>query len=454
MFLSALALVHTVVRRMLINGIRAAFLLLATGLILGYATLRYGGVLPADWNLCVVALGVVLAVAYMPVGRDSESAPVDWRLYAPVLIIPFWALLQTLPLPLGLVAILSPERAALATPLLRFDPHLAWVPLSIRPEATLQYALRYLAFGAMFLIARDLMWRMPGRQWMIAVPPLVIALFEAGLGMVQDASGAANTIVSGTFVNRNHFSAMLEMCLPFAVAAILGFAPRGIRAVGACAGALVATLLFAAIGMSLSRGGFVIALISVLLLASLHAFTRLRGSARTFTIGGSGLAVVFAAFWLASGRLLDRMATPSPGEASLDDRLRFWKEAVHVIVAYPVFGCGFGGFVSAVMPYRAAAVTRTLEFAHNDYLQFLAEGGIVAFALAALVAWVVALTVWRGIFQQRVTRRRELAIACGVALFAGIFHSGVDLITYVPATGMLLCWVAGMAAGLEFDRTR
>lgn len=433
--------------------IRASFLLLSISLVLCYTTLRYGGVLAADWNPCALAVGLILVCGYLPIGRDYSSAPTDRLLYLALLAIPIWALLQTVPMPLSWMAHLSPERAALARPLLRFTPNPGWIPLSIRPEATLQYALRYLVFVATFLFTRDLMWRLPHRQWVIAVPPLTIAIIEAVIALLQYSGGGPNVLISGTFVNRDHFSAMLEMCLPFALGAIFGFAPRGSRALAACAGAAVAALLFAAIALSLSRGGFFIALGSLLLLACLHAVTRMRGTAKAVTIGASLFAVFVAAVVFASGGLLDRLAAESHGDLPWNDRLLFWKETAHVIARYPIFGCGFGGFVSAVTPYRAASPTLTLDYAHNDYLQFLAEGGIVGFAMAAIVGFLIVHAAWRGIFGQRSAKRRGFAISCGVALFAGMFHSGVDLITYVPATGMLLCWLAGMAAGLRFDVT-
>jgi O-antigen ligase len=430
---------------------RAAFLLLSTGLILGYASLRFGGVLPADWNPCVLALGLVLLVAYMP--GAAVTAPIDRLLYAAVLAVPAWALLQTVPLPVSWIAVLSPERAAMTNALLRFDPHPGWIPLSVRPEATLQYALRYMALSATFLVTRDLMWRLPGRQWLIAMPPLVIALLEATVGILQD-SGATRVPVSGTFVNRDHFSAMLEMCLPFAAGAVFDFAPRGPRALAACAGACAAAVLMIGITLSVSRAGFFIALASLLVTAWMFAVTRLRGTARVMAVPGILVASAGAAFVLAPGQLLERMlASPamSPDGPWLGDRLLFWKEAMHVVAAYPIFGCGFGGFVSAVAPYRATAVTRTLDYAHNDYLQFLAEGGVLAFAFAAIAGAIVARAAWHSLAGRREMRHRGLAVGCVVALAAGMFHSGVDLITYVPATAMLLCWIAGMVAGLEFD---
>src|SRR3569623_152879 len=138
---------------------RVAFLLAGAGLILGYATLRYGGVGTYDWNLCAIALGFLLAIGYL--GRNGAPAPGSPLLYAAIFAIPLWAFLQTIPLATGLVSVLSPERIALAKPLLHFGPMPASLPLSIRPDASLQYALRYLAFGAAFLIARDLMCACP-----------------------------------------------------------------------------------------------------------------------------------------------------------------------------------------------------------------------------------------------------------------------------------------------------
>src|SRR3569833_2381559 len=368
---------------------RVAFLLAGAGLVLGYATLRYGGVGTYDWNLCAIALGFLLAIGYL--GRNGAPAPGSPLLYAAIFAIPLWALLQTVPLPAGLVSVLSPERIALAKPLLRFGAMPGSLPLSIRPDASLQYAIRYLAFGAAFLIARDLMWRLPARPWLIALPALAIALAEAIIGLIQNAAGS-NTIVSGTFVNRDHYSAFLEMCLPFAAGAVFIFKPRGIRAVSACVGAAVAALLLAAIAMTLSRAGFVIALFSLVLQAWNNGAIRMRGVRRAFTLGASLTGAVAGAALQASGALLDRVGSLPTG-----DRTLFWKEALRVVAAYPFTDCGFGAFGSAVTPYRQTAEIRTLDYAHNDYLQILAEGGVIPFIFAVIVCAIVIRAAVRGV---------------------------------------------------------
>lgn len=434
--------------------IRATFLLLITGLILGYSALRFGSVVTADWNICVLALGTALLIGYFPLGRGAVSAPVNRLLCFALFAIPLWALAQTIPLPVAWASILSPERAALAKPLLRFAPVPSGLSLSIRPEETLRYALRYFAYGAMFLVARDLMWRMPDRQWLIALPVLLVAMAEAAIGLIQNATGNPNTQVSGTFVNRSHFCAMLEMALPFAICMIFNFAPRGVRALAACAGAGIAALLFAGIAASLSRGGFLVALFSVACVTVLNVIRKSRGAGRIFLLFGAIVTIGAGGVFLVSGRLLERISSASAGELPLADRVLFWRETLRVIAAYPLTGCGFGGFVSAVTPYRASSLLRTLDYSHNDYLQFAAEGGLIALIPALIVGAFLARTLWRALVSQTFRRRGQFAIACASALCAGLLHSGVDLITYVPATGLLVCWIAGIVAGLEFGESR
>jgi O-antigen ligase len=87
----------------------------------------------------------------------------------------------------------------------------------------------------------------------------------------------------------------------------------------------------------------------------------------------------------------------------------------------------------------------TVDYAHNDYLQVLAEFGVFG-AIAGLV-FVLRLfyrSIRGALFTPSIDQR-YLAIACIASFVAILLHSVVDFNMYVPANGMVFAWVAGIA---------
>jgi hypothetical protein len=64
-----------------------------------------------------------------------------------------------------------------------------------------------------------------------------------------------------------------------------------------------------------------------------------------------------------------------------DTRKQIWKESLPLVAAYPITGCGLGAYESCFLAYKKVAPGYTVDFAHNDYLQVMAEFGLPAFAL-------------------------------------------------------------------------
>ena len=58
-----------------------------------------------------------------------------------------------------------------------------------------------------------------------------------------------------------------------------------------------------------------------------------------------------------------------------------WKDTTRLIADYPIFGCGFGAFESCYQRYQTGAIFSTIDYAHNDYLQVMAELGLLAFVV-------------------------------------------------------------------------
>ena len=117
-----------------------------------------------------------------------------------------------------------------------------------------------------------------------------------------------------------------------------------------------------------------------------------------------------------------------------------------MVKAFPLTGCGLGGYESCFMRFKAVVPMYTANFAHNDYLQIMAEMGIPGFLLGLVL---VLRIFWNGIRQAQSNaglNERYLALACTGSLTAILLHSFVDFNLYMPANAMLMAWVLGITA--------
>ena len=76
-------------------------------------------------------------------------------------------------------------------------------------------------------------------------------------------------------------------------------------------------------------------------------------------------------------------------EQTTENRLPIWKDTVHLVRAYPLFGIGAGNFFPALLRYQNAALDLTWTHAHNDYLQWLSELGLVGSLLGGVLLCAV-----------------------------------------------------------------
>jgi len=88
----------------------------------------------------------------------------------------------------------------------------------------------------------------------------------------------------------------------------------------------------------------------------------------------------------------------------------------------------------------------TADFAHNDYLQVLAELGIVGFAAGLVFVLRILIGVGRKVLYAHSIDERCRSIACVAAMTAMLLHSLVDFNMYVPANAMVFAWIAGVAS--------
>jgi O-antigen ligase len=289
--------------------------------------------------------------------------------------------------------------------------------------------------------------------WLLAAPLVIIASLEAILGLSQFYLTAGQIPAHGTYVNRNHFAGLLEMALPFALMYSVAVLRRNryrwsspLRpALVACAGFSIAALLLLGTLHSLSRMGFVCAVFSVLF-CGVFSFS---GVKRLVPV--AALAALLFVF-LPSDQLIERFGDLDFSDGlSRQDRLQLWRETLPLIAAYPVFGCGLGGYESAFMPHKISYPLVTDDYAHNDYLQSLAELGLVGFLIVATLIAAVLFQGIRAALRHATPDGRALATACVASIAAILLHSTVDFNLYIPANALVLAWISAIASAAMFS---
>lgn len=275
-----------------------------------------------------------------------------------------------------------------------------------------------------------------------------------------------------TFVNANHQALYFGMLLFLAVGMVLR-PSRGARGPGPPGGAVAdglpgtgtaARVLFAggalilgvAIALTASRAGALSVTLGVLVVVALALRARSRSPLPLV------LAAAVAAFagyvgWLGADRLVARFAILAR-EPAADARWGIWESTLRLVSDAPVMGAGLGAFQDAIQTYRPPGVSDRwlVDYAHNDYLQLLAEGGLVGCAifLGAVGRW--GWFVVRGWEGRRDPFVRGLVMGGLGAVTAAAGHSVADFGLHMPANALVLAAILALvpaAVTLRFHRT-
>jgi O-antigen ligase len=439
---------------------------LLLAIVFAGSVLAFGGVITTAYVL--MEAGVV-AAAILCFWRGWQRIP---RLAVLVLaVIVGVPLLQLVPLPAGLTALVSPNRGLFAAQLLSpFSPPSAYLALSLNPHATEAAVCKLIAYALAFLVGHKLAVR--GRGSILLRTLVIVGLFEACYGLVQYLAGWQYIFTyrkvfgiddaTGTYINHNHFAGLLEMVLPFVLAGVLFRRPQraelGVKrkllaAISSesssrlLSQAMVFAVLCLALVFSRSRMGIAAGVSGLLLVGGLHILRRRRRSAVALLLV---LLVIPAsyAFWVGLEAVTSRFEMLGYAGAMERDRLPIWRDSLGAIRDFKWMGTGLGTYDWAAMHYQTSFLSNRYEHAHNDYLEFAAEIGIPAAALLFAGLWALVLRAARTAVRASHRSAAILAAGSAGALAAILLHSVTDFNLQIPANALLFCWVAGTAAGV------
>jgi O-antigen ligase len=313
---------------------------------------------------------------------------------------------------------------------------------SASPLASQQEWLRWAGILALAFAAAEIV-ASPRRLKMLVsalgVAGVVISLF--GITQYLTSNGKIYWLVEpsqggwifGPYVNRNHFAGLMELWIPLALGLALAPESTFFRRWMWCLGALV---MGTAVALSGSRGGLLAVGIEVALLVLVAAALRGRRA-----LMGIGLALATAGLMVAllgRGELFERykesLQLPRlQQEEAAARRLDAWRGSVEIFKQHPVLGSGLDTFVTHFPAVRTFSTDKIWTHAHNDFLQFLAETGLVGVALGGWILTAGGREAWKNLRRTRGTATGVIlaAVACACAGF--MLHGWLDFNFHVPA---------------------
>ena len=263
---------------------------------------------------------------------------------------------------------------------------------------------------------------------------------------------------SGTYISRNHLGGFLEMLLPLGLAYTL---TSRLKAVSKVFLGYASLVILAGIAATISRGTYVSTVIALLLFFGVLLFHR------TYRLPSLALLVALlaaGAYYLPSSFPIQARLRPmlaGEGRMEADSRVLLWQAALRIWQENPWWGVGPAHYDYRFRQFRPAEIQLRAGWAHNDYLNALAEWGVVGTVLVA-AAWVLlglgVFKTWpfvrgkpKGLGDERNSNRFAFVLGASLGLAAILAHSVVDFNMHIPANAVLaIVLMALLSSHLRF----
>ena len=403
---------------------RLIFFVLCAAIVL--TTLAYGTVHPPLVGLFWIsaALIAVLWTIDALLGGKLRFSPN--LLQIPLLAAALFGMLQIIPLGANAIS-LNPYETRLATwhfaaLLIYFAALLCFVDTPRRMRFLVNLITIFGFAFALFAILQNLL-----------DPTRIYGVYER-----------AGALPFGSFVNKHNAAAYLEMCAALPLGLLFSNAvEREKRLLYVTAAALIGIALV----MSGSRGGLVSFLAMLIFLAVTSGETRTtRGLFIKIGLAAALVAAIVGGTILIGGdSALTRVAESANSSDPTSSRVQIWTTTLEIIKHYPVFGTGWAAFPVAYPQFDPMNGSERVEQAHNDYLQILADAGIVGAIIGAFFVFQLFRAGFRQIESSN-SFRRAVAVGALAGCFAVLVHSIFDFVLHTTAVSLLFLALAVLAA--------
>ncbi|GEM_PF-6503115 len=270
------------------------------------------------------------------------------------------------------------------------------------------------------------------------------------LGVLPHDWWRPRQFMASTFVNHNHFAAYLELIFPagclVCFAAPLKPVERFILAVSSF-------LVGIGIVLSCSRGSW----LSLLIASGFGlAWFAARGKKIRWNRRSAGMALVSLAvfgFLVSQPPVFSRLLSLLNAQAdpSVQMRPAMWRGTWDLIRENPWTGQGVGSFVFDFPRHRPAGLYRLINYAHNDYLQLVAEQGLVGLLIIVAIASLLFRRIVRLVRLSQTPWKQAFGIGGLMGLISLALHSLIDFPWHIPAVAFQASALAGLLTGMVYS---
>jgi len=260
-----------------------------------------------------------------------------------------------------------------------------------------------------------------------------------------------------TFVNHNNLAGMIILGFFLGVGLTMGLKKsKGELTTEAFARVAIMLLplgvLLIALGFSLSRSGWIAAILAGMAFLLYHGFTSNWKRFRLYL--GPALALItagiIASLLMSKGEIQKRAGTlnaflkdPSSG-LTLSGRKMIWHSTMGMIGDHPLVGVGPGNYWLEYPRYRAPGDFFGEHHAHNDLLQLAAETGVIS-SLIMVSIFGAGFVLWRRRYRHEMSKfKRRVSMGVVFGMLGFILQDQVDFHFYIPGLAFYFLALAAL----------
>ena len=352
------------------------------------------------------------------------------------------------------------------------------------PGSTFQYLMLGIAYCLLYLLVTGLV-RTRKRISLVLGVLVFSGVFQAFFGTFMTLSGMEWLVLeakqfhighaTGTFVNRNHLAGYLEMCMAAGIGLLMALRDGGrfrwARLVETIMGPkmrvrLGLVIMVIALVMSHSRMGNTAFFASLLMVGGAFVLIDRANRLRNCLILASIILIdiVIISQYFGLDQLKERLINTRLNDVVVDGNVVLEaneyrglvvEQALPLARQNPIVGQGAGSFEAVFPPFAGSEIPLHYDHAHNDFLQFFIEYGLIGCLLLALFVGISLFYAIKAMRQRQSLYRSGLGFGLAIGILSLMIHSSTDFNLQIPAnaaTYIVLCALAVTANYHRADR--